>query len=108
MENNSYEILDIKKDKSELRKNLGLLSVGVLVTGLGIVGMRYFGEAFFNKLHDDTPLNVTAALYGYGSLTAASLLTSTGGGAIMANYIPKFKDSYRKLKNDRKELKFTR
>ena len=49
MEKKEYEILEIKKDKKELRKNIGMVSLGVLVTGLGIVGIRYFGESFMAK-----------------------------------------------------------
>lgn len=105
MEKKEYEILEIKKDKKELRKNIGMVSLGVLVTGLGIVGIRYFGELFFNKLHSNTPFSTLAAFCGYGSLTAASLLVSTGGGAIMSENIPKMKTSLAKLKEDKRGLK---
>ena len=100
-----FEVLDINKNKKEIRKNIAKVAIGLVALGLGVVGMRYFGEAFVNKLHSDEPFSSLVAFAGYGSLTAASLLVSTGGGVIMSENIPKMKESIRKNKELKRELK---
>ncbi len=100
-----YNVLEIDKNKKEMHENIAKVAIGFVVLGLGIVGMRYFGEAFVNRLHSDEPFSALTAFAGYGSLTAASLLTSVGGGAIMAENIPKMKESFRKNKEMKRELK---
>lgn len=93
-----YEIVKIEKNKKAVYKNLGLMGIGTLLLGAGIVGMRYFGEGFFDKLNSDEPLHTTIALLGYLPLTGASLITSVAGGCELSESIPKFKDSVRELK----------
>lgn len=105
MEKKEYKILEIKKDKKELRKNIGMVSLGVLVTGLGIVGIRYFGESFMARIHNNISFNTLVTSYGFGALTGASLLTSVGGGSLIAESIPKFKESVSKLKEHKRTLK---
>ncbi len=100
-----YNVLEIDKNKKEMHENIAKVAIGFVVLGLGVVGMRYFGEAFVNKLHSDEPFSSLVAFAGYGSLTASSLLVSTGGGVIMSENIPKMKESIRKNKELKRELK---
>jgi hypothetical protein len=105
MESNSYEIVDIKKDRNEVRKNIGKLAIGILLLTVGIIGMRFFAAAFVSKFACTAPFSKLIALCGYGTLTAASLLTSVGGGAKIAKTIPSLKGSISKLREDKKVLK---
>ena len=105
MESKSYNIVDIKKDKKEVRRNIGKLAVGILLLTVGIIGMRYFAAAFLAKFACSASFSKVVALCGYGPLTAASLLTSVYGGSVIAKSIPSLKGSIAKIKEDKKLLK---
>ncbi len=95
---NKFDIIKIDNNKKEVCKYLGQMGIGALFLGAGIVGMRYFGEATVNEYNNDASL---IALLGYSQLTLASLITSTLGGIVLSESIPRFKESVHELKKNK-------
>ena len=104
MEKKEFEIIDIEKDKKEVRENFGVVTLGAFFIGLGIVGLRYFGEIFYNSLKNKEYIN---AIF-YGGLSALSIFGCCVGDIGFANTVPVYKESVSKLKKDKKQLKLTK
>lgn len=105
MEKKTYEILDIKKDKKEINKNIGLIGLGALVIAGGLLGTYAFGQSMYEQYNRELPKYPYFALHLKASLTAFSFLLAVGGVEIIIENIKKLHKNTKKYKENVKTLK---